>query len=306
MILEKEDNMRYRGGFFRLYLNKNKKERGIWNTIIYLFQKMQRYDRNLLNYFYIYTLSNAFYSFLTILILPILIFILTNRYSMDKIISIVIILLLAEAFFLIISQYCYQIYWPRIIKLRTSFIEELNNKVMEMDFFQLEDTNVLDKIQKARYSISRNNIGVEAILTEIFTISSTLISFLGISFLLVKLNIFLFLIVLSFVIIKYITKVKIEKKNYCQYMLISEEERKINYINEQIKDKSTGKDIRLYKMQNWLINFYLDAINKKSKIISIIADNNNKMGQLNNMLDTFRIGITYFYLIYLVLNANWC
>lgn len=55
MILEKEDNMRYRGGFFRLYLNKNKKERGIWNTIIYLFQKMQRYDRNLLNYFYIYT-----------------------------------------------------------------------------------------------------------------------------------------------------------------------------------------------------------------------------------------------------------
>lgn len=281
-----------------------KREHGIGNTIKYLLGKVREYDKGLLVFFVTYTLCNSGYSVLNICIIPVLVHFLTQGIGVLSYVGWIVVLLILELLFFLGAQYSYQIYWPRVTRVRLKFLQVLFEKIMSMKYTGLEDPEVQEKIQKARQSISNNTVGVEKILTELFNVSNVVISIVSVSIVISSMNVFFLLFLALFVCIGFAVNLHIGKKNHQSFVNMSQANRKLDYLNRKIRDTGVQKDIRLYDMEEWLESNYDKAVEEKIKHSFQIGKNNFCHRSIEDICTLIRDAAAYSYIIYMVFSGK--
>ena len=188
--------------------------------------------------------------------------------------------------------------------LRLSHGLEIDYKILNTDFINIDSPKNKNRIEKALVAVySNDDIGFAA-LTEgsrTFIINiMCLIIYLLIS---ARLNIFIMLLlVISPVFSIYANNINIKwieknKDNWTKF------DKKIRYLKTQTIDLKNGKDIRLYKIQNWFIDLYYNLVNLRVSW----CDKEHRGYFLIQLLDRviffIQSVVVYGYLLYKVTNG---
>ena len=80
--------------------------------------------------------------------------------------------------------------------------------------------------------------------------------------------------------------------------------KEINYVNREAMERSAGKDIRMYHMQNWLLNKYQGAIKRLDGISKYIHNRYLIRSTVDSMVTCITQFISYAYLLSLLVKGQ--
>lgn len=145
--------------------------------------------------------------------------------------------------------------WYRYIHVRMCVIEERVAKVLGINYEYLEKPETLDIHERASQAVGNNNEGFEGmlhqleyILTNIATLIVTFISVMVLDMRLVGALVLLALLQYAY----HVFCIKIDKKNV--WDKLGNSWRSINYMERVTQDFEFAKDIRLFSLQDFLLN----------------------------------------------------
>lgn len=280
---------------------KRKLEYNTFNTIIYLFKHIWLWDKPLIFYFLIYSITAGIIPFIGIFLPKMIIDELVGLKRINILVIIIASFCIGGLLLNLIKVYSQEVYWPRVIQIRMEFIHKIDKKAMTMDYQQLERVNTKDLIQRAWMALSGNDIGVEGILNQIFVLFGNIVAFGGYIAIISTLSpLILFFLILT-VGITY--KASLGEKKYSHQVdrQMAINERKLKYLDKKMVNHSLAKDIRLYDMAKWLTNKYITWCNEIYLKLKKIAIKRFKIDTLQGFLSFVRNGIVYLYLINRVL-----
>lgn len=218
-----------------------------------------------------------------------------------------IILIILIGFFVLASMVNYTIAWlkclysPRIIKVRCDYITMISDKIMNMDFKNTENPEVLNKIKSVMNAITNNNTGVEGVYNTLLSLSGKLTAFVGYVAIVLFLSPWILLFLIINVLISYALTMKVKKYEYSQKEKAADKDRKTFYIFDVMYDFAYGKDIRIYRLKNILIEKFKKYRGERIDISRDIQGKQLKVKIVDVMLLIIRECVVYGYLIYNVL-----
>ena len=137
------------------------------------------------------------------------------------------------------------------IKLSNKLDNDVNEKCLNMDFEQFNDSSVQDRIMMVNQAIRGNNFFTS--LTIVFSTISQFVTLIGIVYVMTILNIWLLAIALIVIVLQTILhymNLRYDRK----YMEDSvSERRKIAYVSQLIKDIQSKKDIVMFGMGDYIL-----------------------------------------------------
>lgn len=195
--------------------------------------------------------------------------------------------------------------WFNFIYVRMNMCRLRIEKALRMNYQTLEDPKMLDRMEKAMRATGGNNNGVEGMMRNFYYVSLHLISFLFASAILSSLNVFLILFILLISAIQFYLfnrAVQYDKKK--TWDELSPYNRKENYLQQIGTDFSYAKEIRIYRMREWLAKKHLDVLNiilEKRFRSTNMWIRYDAFEKITNMI---RDAVIYGYLIYRILYTN--
>lgn len=162
-----------------------------------------------------------------------------------------IVILLIE----MLQTYVYSERWSRLVYIRIKQISKKNRKAMEMDYYHMEDTDVLDCFQKAGNATGGNQQGVEGLMHQILDF---LVSLAAVATGIVILTTLNPLVVLLLIFLSIMSAVFSNKTNKVSKKLVWDKLapwwRKNSYIDEIASDFSSAKDVRMFSLKQWILD----------------------------------------------------
>lgn len=170
-------------------------------------------------------------------------------------------------------------------------------KVLSIDYVQYEDTKIQKLMNNALNAVGSNGAGLEGIIHKTANLLVAVFSLGIFSLMVAKVNILLVVLLVVVSLIQ-IGVYRLASNYELQH---SEEKAgyRVNkeYFNHVAYQVNTGKDIRLYRMKNWLTGEYQKANAKYQKIVA-----KEKLGYFANdlgclFLQILRDGCCYYFFI---------
>lgn len=184
------------------------------------------------------------------------------------------------------------------IQFRAGYmIRRVVYKVLSIDYVQYEDTKIQKLMNNALNAVGSNGAGLEGIIHKTANLLVAVFSLGIFSLMVAKVNILLVVLLVVVSLIQ-IGVYRLASNYELQH---SEEKAgyRVNkeYFNHVAYQVNTGKDIRLYRMKNWLTNEYQKANSKYQKIVA-----KEKLGYFANdlgclFLQILRDGCCYYFFI---------
>lgn len=149
---------------------------------------------------------------------------------------------------------------------RNSLVQERIAKTMTMQYEQLEDPDMLDRLQKAKRAVEGEWMGIGALMSNMWSTAVQLVAVITAVGIIFTFNGWLVLIiaVLSFIQFEYFDYIRVKDKEV-MWDAMAPHWRKMNYMQEVSTDFTYAKDIRLYGMKKWLLGKYKDINNIELK-----------------------------------------
>lgn len=149
-------------------------------------------------------------------------------------------------------------------KLADGFELHVGRHIMHMDFEKLEDAKILDMKEKALFNIRLHDalLGGPKTIVSIFQLLFTLIGVMGI---IAVLNPLLILVMLLLVGANVLVYRRIQTTKFQFYEDIAVYNRQFKYFQDLTQDFKNAKDVRIYKMSDYIIgriNHFHDSVNK--------------------------------------------
>lgn len=279
-------------------------EKKTFQNISYILKYTLRLDKSIFILFGFYTIILALNPFISLFLPKFILDEITGDQNILYIFLYIFIYFISSSILGFLIPYLRGKYEPRIMRLRLLFIEMFNKKVMEIDYKYLEDPDVLNNAQSSLRAISNNTSGIEGILNHLFGIVGVLLSFLGYISIVFTLNPLILLYLFASVFITYILTIKVKKFEYNIRNDVSHLERKSNYLLGVMSDFAYGKEIRLYKISDWLKSKFDNIISSVINLDKKIRKKYLLISILSILLGLIRDGVAYAYLIYSVINHN--
>ena len=137
---------------------------------------------------------------------------------------------------------------------RNGLVQERIAKTMTMQYEQLEDPDMLDRLQKAKRAVEGEWMGVGALMSNMWSTAVQLVAVFTAVGIIFTLNGWLVLIiaVLSFIQFEYFDYIRIKDKEV-MWDAMAPHWRKMYYMQDVSSDFTYAKDIRLYGMKKWLL-----------------------------------------------------
>lgn len=188
------------------------------------------------------------------------------------------------------------------MRARYRYMIQINEKTIDMDYELLSSTKGKILRAKALKMIENQEASIfEYVLVALLTNALGLISYGGV---LASLNpLILVVLVLSYGITWYLHRWVnryIESRRQEQ----AENQRRIDYVVYKALDLAAAKDIRLYSLRKWFVDFGKSLIQKEDKIVSQIALRRWMAMAVAALLILLRDGMAYFILIQQVLEGK--
>ncbi|SDF33558.1 ATP-binding cassette, subfamily C [Fontibacillus panacisegetis] len=191
----------------------------------------------------------------------------------------------------------------RAIKINKDFNVVIGNKTMKMDYEYTENPNILDKKEKADQSFAVSG-GMPSIINNMIGIVTSLMTIIGLSYIISSLNGFIIIIILFIILLNSLLQKKIKHIQYTYWNKLVPINREYSYFFRTILDFNFGKDIRLYNMKNLLLKKSKENIEKNKKNMT---EQTNKKSKLTALIELIilvqQVGI-YGFMVFKVINLS--
>lgn len=285
-------------------MNINSKKKQIYGNIkiiLYFIKLSHKISKGFLPTLTITYFFKALYPFINIIIPKFIIAELIGNKDLSKLTFLVLALILFDFVLYFIIGYMEEKVFIKNEKFMNDIELDLGQYLMNLEYSFIEDSEILDLQHKALYPVLKQGI-LKKMFEEVFSIISCIITLCGVFTILVSLNPYIAIILLSISLINFILYKNLQKISYELNQKLIPLNRKFTYYIRTITDYTMGKDIRLYEM-NSLINNKVENYNKESyKILLRLSYKNGFYKVLQILLVILQIIITYVYMIILVLN----
>lgn len=190
------------------------------------------------------------------------------------------------------------------IQLRINIGSMIVEKIMTISYPNTENQDVKKKFEKASMCVRSNDDATEAIWNTLSEILKNVACFIIYIFLLISMDPFIIIIILSTTIIGFFINKSINAWGYRHRDEEAEYSSRMTYISEKSEDYTIAKDIRIFSMQTLLEDVY----NNIFKLYQAFIARGEKVyiwtDFINLILAFFRNGIAYLYLINMVLHSQ--
>ena len=138
-------------------------------------------------------------------------------------------------------------------KLADGFELHVGRHIMHMDFEKLEDAKILDMKEKALFNIRLHDalLGGPRTILSIFQLTITLIGVVG---MIAVLNPVLIAVLLMLIAVNVWVYRRIQSTKMRFYQDIAVYNRRFQYFLDLTQDFKNAKDVRLYRMSEYIIN----------------------------------------------------
>lgn len=179
----------------------------------------------------------------------------------------------------------------------------IGEKVMSLDFEMVEDPQVLDLKERALFPV--HNQGVfQRIIEQAMMLVSQGMTIIGLIAILMTLNPLLILFLVVMAALTTLINKKTQKVMYDFYQLLIPVNRKFGYYSNIMTDFSYGKDIRLYKMDQLIIDqieqYNETSINVFTKLYVVLG---RYLGY-NELVLQLQMVLVYVYMAYKVMTQS--
>ncbi len=282
--------------------DKSKKaKRTTIDNMKFLFNHIWKWDRSLLITCGFNSIFIAAAPFIWIFAPKFLIDELMGMKCIEVLIGILLVTLVVSAVTKYFIAFLVGVYRMKMSNIRFKFIDVIHEKAMGMDFKHTENPKVLNDIRIAWRTVRNPHSGIGGILQKLFTILGSLIGFLGYIAIIMTLNPLILLYLVVNVIIIYFINLRVNEYEKSKEDKRSEYFRKSVYVSSTMSDFQYGKDIRVYRMKDLLINKRRYFDKKRTNITEDVEGKRYKTNIINAALLLLREGIVYGYLVYSVI-----
>lgn len=277
----------------------------IFPTLKRLIDNINHQDKKIYLYFVIYTIAAAIYPFFAIVLPKLLITELTLGDQADWIYVIGIIggYFLLTSIFGFIRTYLNGCTYPRLTKLRLTYLKDVFDKIISVDYKHMEDSTFFDKNERAFTATSSNNNGIEGIYHKLFEIPATLLTITVLTFFIGRLNLLILVSLVLNIGVAIFIRRSVHNYQYKKKEEIAHAERRKSYYYKTTHDFSYGKDIRLYQLKDRILQNYDIEIKKYIDIHKLIKNKELVLGIASLITLILSDATTYGILILKTLNG---
>ncbi len=235
---------------------KKKKESVAWKVYRYFLPNAWKKHKGYFILRLIKLLSQSMLPLVELIMLPMLVDELVNQARLDKLILYVVILGLGNIILNYVNTVADNFIQRYAEKFAVYYREQASLKVMQLDFQVTEDKKALDQIELARNGMDWYSGGLDGIVGVLFTSIQNVITLLGIATIVIIHAPWLLVLIFAVLAVTAALNNKNNKIEQESYKDMSKVNRIFGYLGWQIVDFRYGKDIRLYKAKNMLVNNY--------------------------------------------------
>jgi ATP-binding cassette subfamily B protein/ATP-binding cassette subfamily C protein len=276
------------------------------NNITVLFHYIRiayNIDKLYVPFLFLSSVIKAFIPFINIVMSKYIIDELLMEQRTDIIIWLVLITITSNCILILISSvlnYVIEIKNRRVI---IGFELHLSQKIMNMDFENIEDPEILNLKEKAIYPVKNQGI-LQNMINNIISSVQNIVTILSLILLISTLNIYILLFLILFVFINVRISMKSQKAELEFITEIIKDNREMGYYRGLTQDFSMGKDIRLYHMKSLILSKIREYIEKSTILFKRLMSKTSVWGGISNIIMQLQMSIIYGYIAYKVLNNN--
>ncbi|MBR4765838.1 MAG: ABC transporter ATP-binding protein [Clostridia bacterium] len=231
--------------------NEKKKRHSFINNTIYMFRLLIGWDKAQVPISLTTAALDVIFELNTVSFITALTFCLEHKKGIKAILFVTGAVALIELLSVVIKNLLLQKFRVRHTETNRKLDILLAEKVMNMDFDLIEGTFGREKYQKARNTLTYDGLYGFVYYYQDFFRSLLFIAVYGI--VTVNLNLWLIVVLTGLEALKLVS---LAIENHLVDKTrdpMAETDRKLNYINKTSRDFAIGKDIRVYKMRNYLM-----------------------------------------------------
>jgi ABC-type multidrug transport system fused ATPase/permease subunit len=281
---------------------ENKKYNTLQNAE-YIIKKVLLWDKRICIYFVVYIVTFS--------LLP-LCNIVFPKYIIDGIVAgqsadfFTRLILLFGALLLplsLVKEYLEANYDAKITFIRFQFLAFYYKKCMRMEYQYTESPEMLDKIEQSCRAVGSSSTGLATFVKNILDGLVNLCSLCLYLGLLIRLKKWVILVLTLNALILYLFQ-----NHAYQYSAEKEHEkaaisRRVSYIRKVMCQESSGKDIRLFDMGEWLCHQQEEGITAYLSLVKSVLFRFKMSGMASALITFFREGLIYMYLVFEVLSG---
>lgn len=194
--------------------------------------------------------------------------------------------------------------WATMYKINLLKGNDCAKKTLEIDYEILERPETQDEIEKVNRSNGQYN-GVQGLFESSANSISYIISFLIACTIILQVNIWLIVIILSLSILKFVFESKSQKYSKTEFQDKTPPIwRKINYVNNTSGNFAIGKDLRVYRMNEFIEEERLKATDEFLRLFKKSQKKTILFKTIIKVISIFDELCLYGFMIYEVIEHN--
>ena len=289
--------------FQQVFGNRNKRQYGLLSNLLYNMRASYAFDKKLFFFQILPIIPAIIAAFLGTLIPSEVVRSLQNQWNISKMVCYICVLvfimflcnMISKGMMVYISRYSTNLY--------NYYSQKCFHKMMQLDYDLLEGEEEQKLIGNAwqamrtRYNFTNACEAVPACITSMFSVV-----LYGI---LIGRQSLILILLMIFSVASSMWLLSFARKKHSEYHVnLSRYAKEAAYISRQAVESSAGKDIRIYRMADWFIKKYDEALDNMDSIFSSIH-NWYFLRSLSDALIGFIIdSFAWGYLIYQLIEGN--
>lgn len=278
---------------------------GVFSNTTYIIRKMITYDKSFFVLIPIGIICAPFSKYLWTFLSKFILDLVTGEGNVQQLLQLMLLFACVQAGATMLETYYYSGVWWRFIAVRMGLINQINAKVMCIDFSHLENSDVMDCFQKARNTCNNNSDGVEGMMHKITDLLVSGVVIITGIVILGTMNIW---IVCAILVLTLLNFLMVNRTNAVAKKTIWDPLatwwRKNYYMQSVTTDFQAAKDIRMYGLKDWLLTKYQELNHTRNEA----QEKNARLWLVtsigSNFLWLFSQILTYTWLIYAILRGN--
>ncbi len=186
---------------------------------------------------------------------------------------------------------------------RAHYSKPYVEKKMKVDYDVLEEKNFQTQAN-ASYTAIYQGRGIDDATLRLSTFLNYLIPAAVYAVLLARVSIWIIVLAIPCAVIQIWFLKLARQKHSEQHPHLSNYSKKLNYLTNQTMETASGKDIRIFRMQDWLTKKYMDNLTDMNRLYGKVHNWYFLRNVADAGLDFLRNGLVYTYLIYLTANGR--
>lgn len=226
-----------------------------FNTVLRFLKLTHGISRSYIPVLIMSSIFKALTPFINIIVPKFIIDELIGKKRVEVFITLVIVVIASNFILNLINRWIDTVVDIKNMEILNEFNLLVGKKIMNMDFENIEDPEILDLKEKAIYPINTQNV-IERMISEIVNIFAHGITIIGLIAVIATLDIYIVLFILLIVILNSFMYKKSQEVQLGLYKVLIPLNRVAQYFDNVIKDFSMGKDIRLYNISPLIMDNY--------------------------------------------------